>query len=393
MSSETRNFNELHHSLNKLHPRNEKARVFSGKKFPHDPVNKILKNSPPLISGCKEVSSCLVTYQELKREEIWNDSSRKPVLRSQVCDYMSKGRWPSIETKNNFIGANLLLGYEDYVPLPVEALNSVESLLKGFERYNNGLPLKKTTFISLRHHIIDIIMCPFNDEPLSLLMTLLPDGNILVTVDKSHYKANGIHQIKNTHLRKICYTGFSLETLLTKGTKDSADSLFYSMVHGSLNETIDLFLQAEMDSYNSATEKYTEIKSSVNFNLNSVYHRRKLLRMWIQTNLLPSSDLLIGFRNSYSNELERLQPYTVNDIYKKFNNQSIFSKKSKFYNFNGKVAKDWCDYIFPTLKDAVKSYGTSKDSKVFRLQISRELIVKVIPLHNTLPIDVELNEK
>ncbi|CAG99136.1 Dxo1p [Kluyveromyces lactis] len=354
--------------------------VLSCKKFPHVSVNYVVDKTPKLLTDCKEVHNCSYIINDATL--LWNEASRKPRLRPEVCTYIKDSKWENKAVKDSFIGIDLTKGYDDYVPLDRNVLNSLVILKEAYQRYEKTLNPEKTTFVSLRHHIIDIIMCPFLDEPLSLLMTVQPDKNILISVDKSKDKPNGIHETRNSFNKKICYTGFALEDLLIESPTEGhilEHELYYSIVHGSLNDEIDLLIQAEMDSINTLTDTYTEIKSSVHFKLGNTYHRRKLLRMWIQTNLLPKSDLLIGFRNSYSNELEQLKAYKIQDIYHKINNSSIVGKPGKFYKFNPNVANDWFQHIFQVLKQNLLLLSQESTSTTFKVQIDTNLTLSISP--------------
>ncbi|CDO94195.1 unnamed protein product [Kluyveromyces dobzhanskii CBS 2104] len=354
--------------------------VVSCKNFPHAHVGRVTEKSPSLLTDCEEVHNCSYVVGDSK---MWDATSNKPKLKPEVCDYIKSSNWKSPAIRDSFVGFDLTKGYDEYVPLPRDILNSVDILTEAYERYEKALNKDKTTFISLRHHLIDIIMCPFQNEPVSLIMTVLPDKNILISVDKSKSKPNGIHDVANPHARKICYTGFALEDLLTEPTNSSGVSdheLFYSIVRGSVDNDIDLFFQAEIDSINTTTDTYTEIKSSVHFRMSNTYHRRKLLRMWIQTTLLPKSDLLIGFRNCYSNELEQLKAYKIQDIYNKVSNRSLVNKPGKFYRFNPNIANDWFHYIFKVIRIHLLSMSQETPSKSFKVLIDANLTLSIQPI-------------
>lgn len=380
-----------HHSRSTYKPKSKSKSKFKRstkqtvvipcKKFSHAPVNYVLEKSPILLRDSEELYTC--SYK-VDKSTLWNSLSTKPALRKEICNFIAQNKWDDDISKNRFIGSNLTEGYEDYVPLPQEVLDSVDLLMQAYDKYNEGLDtMNKTTFISLRHHIIDIIMCPFQNETVSLIMTVLPDRNILISVDKSQCKPNGIHQLTDPNIRKICYTGFALENLLIDSSENENDSqeheLYYSFVRGIINDDVEIFFQAEMDSYNPLTNSYTEIKSSVNFNLNNAYHRKKLLRMWVQTNLLPRSDLLIGFRNPYSNELEQLRPYKIQDIYQKVNNRSILGRPGKFFRYNAVVARDWFHHIFSILKTNLLSLAEPDKLSSFKVQLDPNLNLSITP--------------
>lgn len=371
-------------ALLNISKRESKSTVVSCRNFRHRAVDFVSKSSPVMLLDCKEVSTCAYRLEDGSEALFWDDSSYKPRLKRDISEYIKNKSWLDNATKYKFIGWDLSQGFEKYKPLDVDILNSLRILLPAYEKHKSEISSseKKTTFISLRHHLIDIIMCPFSDEPASLLMTVLPDGNIVVSVDKANARAEGIHQDAHARAKKACYTGFALEDLLLAGEK-TGHELFFSSVHGHVSDDVDMFFEAEMDSFNEVTKTYTEIKSSVNFNLRSIYHRRKLLRMWVQTSLLPASDLLIGFRNSFSNELERLQPYTVDEIFRKFNSREYLSAREGFYAFNGTVAADWFHYIFPQIKTTLHSYTVSATPRTFRVRISQKLQLHVTPIAHT----------
>lgn len=358
-------------------------------------VGKREYNFKTLLNSNKEYTSWRLQNFALNSKEIGtivkfhktgryivNDETYRPVLKKNICSYIDN---PSQikNIKKSYIGHNLLTGFETYVPLTWDKLNDLDGLLKFIEDWNtnNNSCISgdfEFTIISLRHHFIDLLMVPFQTTGVSLIATY-HNGMILLSEDRaSGRKFTGIHS-RNLGIKQICYTGFELENILVENYV--SDDNFYSIVEHIWSKNIKVILQCEMDSYNPVKNTYTEIKSSVNFNLKNEVHRRKLLRMWIQTSLIPESDLIIGFRDPYNNQLLSLKNYERVDIYNKlFQTRNNSNGFKRFYDFNGSIAVQWSNFILPKICELIKAQLQGNSTQSFRLKVGANLQISLISL-------------
>lgn len=377
---------ELTADISKLSLQHGSQNTVNCKGFVHSNVSHFPSVPCKFFQESREIGT--FTRMVSSGKYLFDDKLGLRPLKDDICEYIHNPAKNASKIKTQYLGYDLLNGFEDYIPLSEDELNSMDGILNfigNWEEKNGkkyGLE-NKFTIVSNRHHLIDLIMCPFSPEEANLIVTYL-DGLLIISSDKSKPKEDSGIRSKDTRVRKLCYTGFELENLVTKGKVDSPGmhTCFYSIVENKLTEDVSLLLQAEMDSYNPKTDNYVELKCSVNFQLKNSNHRRKLLRMWIQTGLVPRTDLLVGFRDPYYNQLDALKPYTRDEIYKKFSTRNLNGNR-KYYNFNSTIAVQWSHHVIAKITELVDKNLTDEPLQSFKLTLTRDLQLSLTKLANT----------
>ncbi|SCW02297.1 LAFE_0F03334g1_1 [Lachancea fermentati] len=351
------------------------------KKFGHVNLTAYPKQAFHFFKESREIGT--ITHRYDDERYIINDKSGLPRLNSDICEYKKDRNKNKIR---KYLGHNMTTGFESFEPLPLAVLEDMRGVFLFMERFEakNGTKFNqnnKFTIVSARHHLIDLIMCPFSKEDVSLVVTYV-DGYLYFSPDSRRAKKDtGIHS-KSTHMRRICYTGFELENLVTQPLAENQRSCFFSMIEGKINDNIGVLLKAEMDCHDDFHETYTEIKCSTDFKLNNQHHRRKLLRMWVQTSLVPQTDLLIGFRDPYYNQLSALQSYTRNQLYHKFNNKNMKVDRMHL-NYNANISVQWFHHLIEQLCDLVENNIKDNRQQSFRVMLSKELCLSIEALSKT----------
>ncbi|AGO14197.1 AaceriAER404Cp [[Ashbya] aceris (nom. inval.)] len=344
------------------------------KKFPHGPPTRCSKERPlRIFPDSREVGTAFrrgLSYD-------MDDKRNLPLLNDDICEYISDR---SKSKLIGYVGSDLSVGSDTFQPVTREELNCLHGLLKFIDKWeaDNAATYSsraKFTIVSPRHHILDILMAPFGSEACQLVFTA--HRGLLFITPAPCQKQTGINS-PSSAIRKICYTGFELERLLTANSGAESGS-FYSLIEARLESDIKLLLQCEMDAYNPKRRKYTEIKSSIDFNVRNVQHRRKLLRIWAQTALLPATDLLVGFRDPSLHVLKTLVPYTVDQIAQKLHIRDLARSHAASFNFNPEVAKDWIHYAIREICErlSILVNATSPSPQSFLVEIDKNLQMKI----------------
>lgn len=341
----------------KKHESNERI-LF--KSFVSSSINFLPETARSLFNESKEVA---VYYNE-KVYLSGDDDIVYPDLKDDISHISGKSLLDSKQWKLPYMGSDLYKGQEKYGPMPQELLDSpipCFEYIKKWESKNLDTDYgfeRKFTFISPRHHITEIMMTIFesSDNPsLSLICTHLKGGIIVISEDISNKSCTpcGIHS-KNSMTRKICYSGFVFEDLVLTENSELTRP-FFTIVENKISDSITLLLRCEMDSYNSRTKHYTELKCFSPLKLNIPQHRRKLLKTWIQTGLMPKSDILIGIRDTQTGLLKDLKWFTRNNLYRYFNNPNLPKLKSNF-NFNANISVEWLNYCITSITKLVSTH-------------------------------------
>ncbi|AAS53083.2 AER404Cp [Eremothecium gossypii ATCC 10895] len=346
------------------------------KKFPHGPITRRGKErSIRIFSESREVGTAF--RQGLVYD--LDDKKNLPLLNDEICEYISHR---SKSKLIGYVGSDLSVGSETFHPVTSEELHCLHGLLKFIAKWEadnevNYASRSKFTIVSPRHHILDILMIPFGNERCRLVFTA-HRGLFVITLAPSQ-RPTGINS-PSSATRKICYTGFELERLLT-ATSGTERGSFYSFIEAKLEPDITILLQCEMDAYNPKRQKYTEIKSSVDFNVRNVRHLSKLLKIWAQTALLPSTDILVGFRDPSTHVLKTVVPYSVDQIAEKLYIRDRTRSHPSYFNFNPEVAKDWTHYAIREICERLSSLvdATSSSPQSFLVEIDKNLQMKIRP--------------
>lgn len=353
------------------------------KNFQHAQINQFPKNVLPFFDEVQEVAT--ITHLLDTDEFLLDDKLGMPELVQDLCEFTESGK---LANKGKYIGHDLLDHFDEYVPITPKQLEDMAGVQAFLERWKqlHGRSFCDNadfTIVCSRHNLIDLIMMPFSDEDVHLKIQF-SNGYLNLSPDAQYQKTDqGIHS-GDTKIKKICYTGFELENLITATSKPDVRSSFYSLVEGKLGDGIKLLLKAEMDCFNSSTRSYTEIKCSSGLKVKSTYHRRKLLRMWVQTSLVPSTNLLVGIRDPYYHQLTSFECYTRSQLYRKFNNQRLTVMR-KNYNYNATISVQWFRHVIQQLCQMIKPFieKGSKEEVNFRLTLRKNLTIKLRKMPET----------
>ncbi|SCU93297.1 LAMI_0E13872g1_1 [Lachancea mirantina] len=350
------------------------------KKFAHVKIQSFPTSPFQFFDKCEEVG----TLTKWLKDGTWvlNSTDGWPLLRENVCKFMQDGDKRRIRS---YIGHDMASGFASYVPLPpgeLEDMTGAFEFIKQWE-HKNGKRYPDDcgmAIVCARHHLISLAMAPFGDEDVNFI-AVAGEGYLFLWPDKQYVKKDlGIRSPSAT-VRKICYAGFELENLLTRSATDLGESRFYSLVEGRLNENVRFLFKAEMDSCDSKG-RYTEIKSSTSFRRNNLQHRRKLLRIWIQTSLIPETNILVGFRDPQCNQLTALKCYSRLEIYKKFNSNDLPVSRNH-YNFNANISVQWFRHLMHHISklESLRS-KPSEGPKAFKFKLTKDcrLFLRQLPI-------------
>lgn len=250
----------------------------------------------------------------------------------------------------------------------------------------------KYIIISARHHINNLAMTLFDvKRPINYKLNciLLKGKYIVLSMDE---KPNG----SNIDLSKMTLTdkkrinsGFAFERLLTSTGSGEESEPVFSIVENILNDDTLLLLRSEMDAYNKNTKSYSELKCFGPLSMGNTYHRLKLLKTWIQTQLVSDCDIILGTRDNYGGLLTDIQEYTREQFYEKLNSSdSALSRK-----FNLNVARAWTRHCIESIIKLVDMSIDEGDDltkpQPFQLSIDDKRGISIYPLQH-IPSNVEI---
>lgn len=358
----------------------DKFQHSSALKFPPEPRN--------IFSEYKEVSYYY-------GGQLHGDISKTIELKSPF-DRLAHDR--SRSNKRDVLGSDLYEGWENFVPLSAEILDSSRGCYQWINKweqdhdtaYSQRSPF---TVITPRHYLVDLTMQLFQNSKCSILCTYLSGGKIVLSeVGANNQISQQRSSGRDARIQKILYSGYALEDLLAQGPRAENDP-FFAIVEAKLDSNISLVLRCELDSYNTLTDSFTELKCYAPLNMHNSYHRQKLLKTWIQLAISPRCDLLIGVRNTEMGQLQDLQHFTKRDLYRKINDRNL-PRSPKRFNFNADVAVQWCQHC---IKSICKLVGDSVDDssttpQCFKLSIDESHKIQLeklrqVPTHVELPSD------
>ncbi|CAR24444.1 Dxo1p [Lachancea thermotolerans CBS 6340] len=317
----------------------------------------------------------------------WIDSDKFELGRKQSAPHLKKDLGLFTITKklaktNSYVGHDLLEHYDDFQPLTPNQLEDMSGVFEFLNKWegDHGKPYSSGsdfTIVCSRHNLIDLIMAPFSDEDVHFNVKYI-NGYLHIFPDKQFQKKDDGIYSSESNIRRICYTGFELEDLVTETQPGAPKSAFYSLVQGKISKNIKLLFKAEMDCFNPAKRSYTEIKCTTGLKVKSAFHRRKLLRMWVQTSLVPSTDLLIGLRDPYYHQLSSFECYTRQELYQKFNNRNLSLLKKK-YNYNANISVQWFRHLVKRLCQTITPYveKTPTEAVSFKLTLTKQLELRL----------------
>lgn len=354
-------------------------------KFNHSSKNYFPSDPEPFFKSSEELA--FFTKDKLYYESKDRNKNNLAFLKDEIAHLATcESSIESKSYKKPFLGECLYKGFNGIIPLMSdEQLASIEPLVRYMDEFksrNDGICYGENyqwVIISTRHIIIELIMLLFAVERKSYdLKVTATNGKYL------YFEANNYNVIKRSQSNllgeKITYSGFQFEKVMTEidtendndnigndnlvENNNTNDNYVFSVVENVLDDNIALLLRCEMDSYNHITKEYTELKCYSPLSMGNMFHRLKLLKTWIQINMVPKSDLIIGIRNNYDGLLQDINRYTRKSLYRMINDRNNKTINNMF-NLNGNIASQWQKHC---LKSIVNLINLNYDPNVLEPQ-------------------------
>ncbi|SCU79836.1 LADA_0B03444g1_1 [Lachancea dasiensis] len=352
------------------------------KQFQHLNPSKIL---PSPLSFFQEVEEAEVLTQLLPQNEfVLGSRHGLASLKPDMSKFIQDGSRCHV---SNYFGHDLLTHYDQFIPLATDQLENMQGIQNFINQSGSVKKDEKLTIICSRHNLVELIMSPFSNQDVCL-SAVYSNGVLHLFPDKlASRQATGIHS-NDERMRKLCYTGFELENLVTTPAHSQEKTVFYSIVRGRIDSHLECLFKAEIDCVDPTTGIYTEIKCSAGIKPQNSYHRQKLLRMWVQTSLIPRTTLLVGIRDPYYNQLTSFERYTRGQLYRKFNNSNLkFIRQN--YNCNANISVQWFHHIMKVIQSCVCQYvvaqGSDDSPLSFKISLSKDLLLRIRKLKNKPP--------
>lgn len=359
------------------------------KNIPHEPTELMTDISEVALF----VDSKLITGTTKKdRSEVM------PILKSDVSAMTNKSNIEQRDLKKPYLGADLFKDLDIYQLMDASLLDNVGPCMEyiktlGHQKKESVIE-DEVTFVSPRHHIIDIGMSLFNlysQTDTSLLCAYTRSGYLILQEDskKSSTADQGVNS-KDPMIRKICKSGFAFEDLVTEG--EGPKEPVFSIVKGKINSKINLLLRCEIDAYNEEEEIYTELKCYSTLRIANSNHRKKLLRTWLQTGLCPKSNVVMGIRDPSSGILDDIKTYSRSELYHLYNNRSL-RFLDKDFNYNTNIAVQWTHYCLNSINKLVHGLRDTDDDNPqgFRIVIDKKHNITLRKL-KTIPAKFHIEE-
>lgn len=320
-----------------------------------------------------------------------------PYLKETASKIANKSELDSKLFKMEYIGSNLYENYKKYKAMEKEPLHNPISCflyIQEWEKMNSGKKYaddKELLIISPRHHLNDLIMAPFekpSDPEVSVLLTYLGGNRILLSQDFIHEKTEWIDKNRaNTQMRKIINSGFALEDLLIEDYKSSILNSqsntyegvkninnFFSVVENDPNDSVRILLRSEMDAYNRTTGSYSELKCFAQIKMGNRFHRKKLLKTWVQISQLPSSDVLFGLRDTESGLLYDLKWMSRKDLAEKCNSYKLSMNQN--IDYSPTLAYSWYQHVIRSINDLVNKFLKANNGNINEFHSFRLIVEK-----------------
>lgn len=363
--------------FHQLHLKDNKKKTVPFHKFKHSSKSYFPANPQPFFISSKELA--LYTKNKIFHGIEEQNKDNFPLLKDDIAHLATcRETREAKRFKNPYLGECLFEGFTEDIPLMTNnQLQSLEPLLRymddyrskhGEESYGSD---RKWVIVSTRHVIIDLIMLIFSVKRETY--------NLRVTVSESRYllfESLGNNKMLsnpsgNLH-KKIVYSGFQFEKVMIENANDedgenvakdeldneenskNIENYLFAIVENVLTEDITLLLRCEMDAYNYLTKEFTELKCYSKLSMSNMYHRLKLLKTYIQINMIPTGDLIIGTRSNYDGLLQDINRYTRKSVYRMINNRNN-KVINNVFNLNANIAVQWQKHCLESIVSLIES--------------------------------------
>lgn len=314
------------------------------------------KNMPQFYDSAKTLG----IFHDHKLYEM-NRMDLFPQLKDPIAHIAKSTPAEKTQLVRPFLGISLYENHDKYSPMTAKELDTTEACSTYLDQYENSHGQKygedrDFVIVTARHHMIDLAILPFSRQftNVNLLCAYTP-GNLLEISQDPADNTNdklGVNT-DNPILKKICFSGFALEDILTESANDEERNPTFLIVENEIANTR-LLMRCEIDAYNPITSHYTELKCYAKYNFGNPNHRRKLLKSWIQTGVIPTTDIVIGVRDTESGCLQDVRCYNRNLLYNKLISKSLPRCDSEL-NYDPAISVVWYRSLINTLTTTIAS--------------------------------------
>ncbi|CCK69590.1 Dxo1p KNAG_0C04890 [Huiozyma naganishii CBS 8797] len=346
---------DLLNSFHRLSINDQKRVRF--KEFHHHDPGKYVSKPAHIFQKSKEVA-CYTGGKLYINDGNTTNLTILPLLKEDIAALaQSKNTQKSGSFKSKYLGLSLYAGFEDYVfTMSPDMLDSAKPCLDYINEWNRGSKGEKKfgesyrhIIVGPRHHLVELTMALFaNDSDYKLVCTVLRGKFIVLSQfdDGSQRNRNEGITLSDRRTRMLCYSGFVICKIwsLNRGIIPSQFFYYGTPIRRGHLATF----TCEMDAYNQIENHYTELKCYGPLNMKSSYHKSKLLRTWVQTEVSPDTDVVIGCRNAYDGTLQDITQLSRESLYRKFNNKHQPRAHTNF-NYNAQVAVEWSQYAMKAI--------------------------------------------
>lgn len=223
----------------------------------------------------------------------------------------------------HLIGLDLNKGMENFISKSQDHVGDTRHIFKALEAKKFDIEVQKIDFVTYRNNLNKIMGSAYLKEPWEILVHRQKNGLIVLDIVKLKDESTTPQEPHN----KFIYYGYKFEQYCTFPDQISSEiggdlcdlpvdaRSEYCAILKTRFDSNRVIIAAEMDCADSSNH-YVELKTSrvlETKNQDRNFHRFKLLKYWIQSYLVNTPKIIVGFRDD-SGIIQSISSFSTSEI-------------------------------------------------------------------------------